>query len=191
MILDIFSQCVVGWLIADREDSQLARDLILSSSLVKQEIEPGRLTLHADRGPSMISAPVAALLVERGVDRSHNRPYTSSDNPFSEAQFKTLKYHCSYPDRFGSLEHARSYFSAFFPWYNTEHRHSSLALLTPADVHYGRASKILERRQQVLEGAFAGKSRRFKGQRPEAGAVPEGAWINPPKIGTAEADGDA
>lgn len=179
VILDIFSRCVVGWLVADRETSSLARELI-RATLEKQGISRDSLTIHADRGSSMVSKPVALLLSELGITKSHSRPYTSNDNPFSEAHFKTLKYHPSYPDRFGSLEDAQSYFGTLFRWYNVEHRHSGLALLTPADVHYGRAEAILARRSATLLDAFTSHPHRFKGRVPQPGALPEKVWINPP-----------
>lgn len=180
VILDLYSRLVVGWLVASRESSSLANELI-SQSYEKQGVDPGQLTLHADRGPSMRSKPVAYLLADLGVTKSHSRPYTSNDNPFSEAQFKTLKYHPSFPARFGSVEDCRAFCGTFITWYNTEHRHSSLSYLTPADVHYGRAATILEQREAVLRKAFESHSKRFKGQMPKAGSLPGATWINPPK----------
>ncbi len=129
----------------------------------------------------MTSKSVALLMSELGVGKSHSRPYTSNDNPYSEAQFKTLKYHSSFPERFGSLEDARAFSREFFDWYNTRHRHTQLALLAPADVHYGRATAILEQRQAVLKEAYSNRRSRFKNRLPRAGNLPEGAWINPPK----------
>ncbi len=180
VILDLYSRYVVGWMVAHRESGTLARRLI-AETVRKQGIDRGRLTVHADRGSSMTSKTVALLLADLGLRKSHSRPYTSSDNPFSEAQFKTLKYHASFPDRFGSLEDARGFCKSFFIWYNTEHRHSSLALLPPADVHYGRAEAILERRAVALREAFEANPHRFKGQAPRAGTLPEAVWINAPK----------
>ena len=180
VILDLFSRLAVGWTVQRRESSAIA-DTLISASYEKQGIEPGQLTLHADRGPSMRSKPVAFLLADLGVTKSHSRPYTSSDNPYSEAQFKTLKYHPSFPDRFGSLEDARTFARGFFGWYNTEHRHSSLSHLTPADVHYGRAAAILAQREEVLRAAFERHSNRFKGRMPKVGTLPSAAWINPPE----------
>jgi putative transposase len=180
VILDLFSRLAVGWTVQRRESSAIA-DTLISASYEKQGIEPGQLTLHADRGPSMRSKPVAFLLADLGVTKSHSRPYTSSDNPFSEAQFKTLKYHPSFPDRFGCLEDARGFGQGFFGWYNTEHRHSSLSYLTPADVHYGRGAAILAQREEVLRAAFERLSHRFKGRVPNAGSLPKGVWINPPE----------
>jgi putative transposase len=181
VILDLYSRLAVGWLVARRESSALAQRLI-AETLKKQHLDPGDVTLHADRGPSMTSKGLALMLADLGVTKSHSRPYTSNDNPFSEAQFKTLKYHRSFPARFGSLEDARSYGASFFTWYNTQHRHSSLALLTPADVHYGRAVQILEQRASVLRAAFEINPKRFKGRVPSPGTLPEAVWINPPDV---------
>ncbi len=180
LVLDVFSRCVVGWLIARREEAGLAKELI-RASLEKQGVEPGQLTIHADRGPSMTSKSVALLLSDLGISKSHSRPYTSNDNPFSESQFKTLKYHPSYPERFGSPQDARGFFGPLLRWYNTEHRHSQLALLTPADVHYGRGAAILTRRSATLLEAFSKHPDRFKGRVPKSGALPQAVWINPPK----------
>ena len=181
VILDLYSRLVVGWTVARRESSTLAQHLI-AETLRKQDLDPHQVTLHADRGPSMTAKALALMMADLGVTMSHNRPYTSNDNAFSEAQFKTLKYHHSFPARFGSLEDARTYAASFFTWYNTEHRHSSLALLTPADVHYGRAEQILERRAGVLRGAFDANPKRFKGRVPSPGTLPEAVWINPPEV---------
>ena len=180
VVLDIFSRYVVGWLAARREQADLAETLIRASH-EKQGIARGQLTLHADRGPSMTSKTVALLMSDLGVGKSHSRPYTSNDNPFSEAQFKTLKYHSSFPERFGSVQDANAFLAGFFSWYNTQHRHNGLALLTPADVHYGRAPALLEQRQEVLLEAFAAHPNRFKNRVPKAGSLPEAVWINPPK----------
>jgi len=180
VILDVFSRCLVGWLLARREESGLAQELI-RSSLEKQGIGRDQLTLHADRGSSMTSKSVALLLSNLGVGRSHSRPYKSNDNPFSESQFKTLKYHWSYPDRFGSPEDARAFFASLIAWYNNEHRHTHLALLAPAQVHYGRAEGLLARRAEALREAFANHPKRFKGRLPGPGSLPGKVWINPPK----------
>ena len=180
VILDLYSRYVVGWMVAHRESATLAKRLILET-LDKQGIGRGELTLHADRGPSPAAKSVALLLADLGVRKSHSRPYTSNDNPFSEAQFKTLKYHPSFPQRFGSLEDARAFCRVFIHWYNTEHRHSSLALLPPADVHYGRGPRLLEQRGEVLRRAFEATPERFKGRLPSPGKLPEAVWINPPK----------
>ena len=180
VILDLYSRYVVGGMVARRESSTLAKRLI-SETLVKQGIGRDELTLHADRGPSPASKSVALLLADLGVRKSHSRPHTSNDNPFSESQFRTLKYHSTFPDRFGSPEDARAFCRSFFRWYCTEHRHSSLALLTPADVHYGRAAQILEDRRAVLRAAYEANPQRFKGRLRRPGTLPEAVWINPPK----------
>ena len=180
VILDLYSRYVAGWMVASREKARLAERLI-TETLDKQGIGRDELTLHADRGPSPAAKSVALLLADLGVRKSHSRPHTSNDNPFSESQFKTLKYHPSFPERFGSLEDARGFCGSFISWYNNEHRHSSLALLTPADVHYGRADQILEQRAATLRTAFEANPQRFKGRVPSPGALPKAVWINPPK----------
>jgi putative transposase len=152
-ILDVFSRYSVGWLIAECESASLAQELIAATCL-RQDIQPGQLTIHADRGSSMTSKPVALLMADLGVTKTHSRPHVSNDNPFSEAQFKTLKYRPEYPERFGCQADARSWASGFFQWYNYEHHHSALGLLTPADVHFGRTEAMLDRRQQVLQVAY-------------------------------------
>ena len=179
VILDIFSRYVVGWMVADREAASLAKRLI-EDSCEKQEIEPGQLTLHADRGPSMKSKPVAHLLADLGATKSHSRPHVSNDKPFSEAQFKTLKYRPEFPERFGCIQDAKAFCRDFFHWYNNEHYHSGLNLLTPAMVHYGRAAEIIRRRQQVLDLAYARHPERFVNKRPELLGPPKEVWINPP-----------
>jgi len=178
-ILDIFSRYSVGWLIAERESANLAEELI-AATCVRQSIPPGQLTIHADRGSSMTSKPVALLMADLGVTKTHSRPHVSNDNPFSESQFKTLKYRPDYPERFGCQQDARTWATEFFHWYNYEHHHSALGLLTPADVHFGRAQTILDRRQQVLHAAYLKNTERFvKG--PSAPApLPPAVWINPP-----------
>ena len=179
VILDIFSRFVVGWMVAQREAATLARRLI-DDTLAKQHIVPGQLTLHADRGASMKSKPVAWLLADLGVTKSHSRPHTSDDNPFSEAQFKTLKYRPDFPERFGGLEDAQTFLRVFFPWYNHEHHHSALGLLTPAQVHYGQATAVLARRQAVLTTAHTAHPERFVRAAPRPQAPPTAVWINPP-----------
>ena len=179
VILDIFSRYVVGWMIAPHESAALAEHLI-SETCLKHRIQPGQLTLHADRGPSMRSKPVALLLADLGVTKTHSRPYVSNDNPFSEAQFKTLKYCPQFPERFGSMEDARAFGQVFFPWYNQQHRHSGLGLLTPAVVHFGQAATVRAQRQQVLAAAFAAHPERFVNGRPQPAALPTAVWINPP-----------
>lgn len=179
VILDVFSRCVVGWMIAYRETAELAKKL-MDHSCRKQNIPAGQLTIHADRGSSMTSRSVALLLSDLGVIKTHSRPHVSDDNPYSEAQFKTLKYRPDFPDRFGSIEDARRFCQSFFPWYNNEHHHSALGLLTPADVHCGRAAAIIARRQQVLDGAFQAHPERFPRKPPKHPALPPAVWINKP-----------
>ena len=179
VILDVFSRYVVGWMIASRESATLAKKLI-GETCVKQAITPEQLTLHADRGSSMKSKAVAFLLADLGVTKTHSRPHVSNDNPYSEAQFKTLKYRPEFPQRFGSLQDARAFCRSFFLWYNTVHRHSGIAFMAPHDVHYGRATQILETRAAALDAAFAAHPERFKGRRPIPQPLPQAVWINPP-----------
>ena len=179
VILDVFSRYVVGWMVATRESATLAKKLI-SESCAKQGIERRQLILHADRGSSMKSKAVALLLADLGVTKTHSRPHVSNDNPFSEAQFKTLKYRPEFPQRFGSLEDSRAFCRPFFRWYNTEHRHSGIAFMTPADVHYERSPQILEARSATLNAAFEAHPERFKGRRPCPKSPPKAVWINPP-----------
>ena len=180
VILDIFSRYVVGWLIAEREAASLARELI-ELSCTKQGIDKGQLTLHADRGSSMRSKPVALLLSDLGVTKTHSRPYTSNDNPYSEAQFKTLKYRPEFPARFGSLPDVRAFCRFFFHWYNHQHYHTGIGLMTPASVHYGLADALLSQRNQVLLAAFSAHPERFVNGPPVAPALPSAVWINKPQ----------
>ena len=180
VILDIFSRYVVGWMIAARESAQLAEALI-AETVAKQNIAPGTLTLHADRGTSMRSKPVAALLVDLGVAKSHSRPHVSDDNPFSEAQFKTLKYQPDFPERFNCIEEARAYCQQFFTWYNSDHRHSGIGYMTPEAVHHHLASVMFRQREVTLEAAFNANPKRFKGNAPRPPELPIAVWINPPK----------
>ena len=179
VILDIFSRYVVGWLLAEEEAGALAEQLI-AETCRKQGIQRDQLTLHADRGAPMTAQTVAQLLEELGVTKSHSRPHTSDDNPFSEAQFKTLKYRPDYPERFESLAHAHQWAMVFFDWYNNEHRHSSLGLMTPAAVHWGLDHQLTLQRQQVLQAAYAAHPERFVKGLPKPPQVPEAVWINPP-----------
>jgi len=187
VLLDISSRYVTGWLLAECEQATLAERLIADSS-AKQNIPAGQLTLHADQGTVMTSKPVAWLLADLGITRSHSRPHTSNDNPFSEAQFKTLKYRPDFPARFGSLEDARSFCRNFFPWYNTQHRHAGIGFFTPAAVHTGAAADHYSARQQVLTTAYAAHFERFVRQAPVPPPLPTGAWINPLTI-TPEQEG--
>jgi putative transposase len=180
VILDVFSRYVVGWMVAHRESSALAHRLIRETCR-RQGIEPGQLTLHADRGSSMTSKPVAFLLADLGVTKTHSRPHVSDDNPFSEAHFKTIKYRPDFPDRFGEIEDARGFFSDFFPWYNDEHHHVGLGMLTPADVHLDRLEQRIVDRQRVLDAAFAAHPERFPQGRPLAASPPREVWINKPR----------
>lgn len=179
VILDIFSRYVVGWMVAQRETAALAKRLI-AESCQKQAIDPQQLTLHADRGPSMTSKTVAQLLADLDVTQSHSRPSVSNDNPYSEAQFKTLKYRPEFPERFGAIEHAHQHCHGFFHWYNTAHRHSGIAFLTPETVHYGLAEATLEARAQTLQAAFDAHPERFKGRLPQPQPLPKAVWINKP-----------
>jgi putative transposase len=179
VILDIFSRYVVGWMLAPHESAALAERLI-AETCVKHGIQPGQLTLHADRGSSMRSKPVALLLADLAVTKTHSRPHVSNDNPFSEAQFKTLKYSPHFPERFGSLEDGRAFGQEFFRWYNHEHRHSGLGFLTPAVVHYGVAAAVREQRQHVLAAAYAAHPERWVKGRPHPADLPQAVWINPP-----------
>lgn len=183
VILDVFSRCVVGWMVAHRESAELARRLIRHACRAHR-IPSGQLTLHADRGSSMKSRPVALLLADLGVTKTHARPHVSNDNPYSEAQFKTLKYRPEFPDRFGSLEDARAFCQAFFHWYNHEHRHSGIAQFTPAVVHQGLIEPLLRARQATLDAAFRAHPKRFKGAPPVAQRPPNEVWINPPTPAT-------
>jgi putative transposase len=179
VILDVFSRYVVGWMVADREGKELARQFI-AETCGKQDIAPGQLTIHADRGSSMTSKPVAFMLADLGVTKTHSRPHVSDDNPFSESQFKTLKYRPEFPDRFGSMQHARSFCREFFPWYNTEHHHSGLGLLTPEVVHTQCAEQVRDLRQRTLDVAYAAHPERFVRKPPQPPALPTEVWINPP-----------
>ena len=209
VILDIFSRHVVGWLIAERESAELAEQLI-ADTVSRHDVKPGMLTLHADRGTSMqnnnrisatdppglvpmrrqrrngrvrlpaCGAVATALLVDLDVAKSHSRPYVSDDNPFSEAQFKTMKYRPEFPARFGCLADARAFCQDFFAWYNTQHRHSGIGYMTPHSVHYGTAQAIHITRQATLDGAFLAHPNRFKSKKPKPHSLPTAVWINPP-----------
>ena len=178
-ILDIFSRYVVGYMVATREQATLARQLV-ADSCAKQGIEPEQLILHADRGSAMTSKTLALLLADLGVGKSHSRPYTSDDNPFSEAQFKTMKYRPDYPDRFGSPQDARQWTHPFIHWYNNEHRHTSLGLMTPATVHYGLAADLTGQRQVTLQAAYEKNPERFVKGLPTPPKLQTAVWINPP-----------
>jgi putative transposase len=179
VILDLFSRYVVGWMVATRESAPLAERLI-EHTCAKQGIQPQQLTIHADRGAPMRSQLVALLFSDLGIDASYSRPRVSNDNPFSEAQFRTLKYRPEFPNRFGSREHARAICHDLFAWYNDAHHHSGLRYLIPADVHYGRATTILERRHHTRLAAYADHPERFVNGPPRAETLPTAVWINPP-----------
>jgi len=179
VILDVFSRYCVGWTVQRRENAELAKALI-GQAAEQQQIEPGQLTVHADRGSAMRSKPVAFLLADLGVLKTHSRPYTSTDNPYSEAQFKTLKYRPQFPHRFDSIEHARAFCRTFFDWYNHSHRHSGIGLMTPAAVHHGQAKELHAERQRVLTAAYAVTPERFVRRPPRPPALPTAAWINKP-----------
>jgi putative transposase len=180
VILDIFSRYVVGWLVAHQEQAALAERLI-ADTLAKQEIAAGALTIHADRGTSMTSKPVALLLADLGVTKTHSRPHTSNDTPFSEAQFKTLMYRPRFPERFPSIEEARSFCQDFFAWYNADHRHAGIGLMPPEAVHYGRASHLHAARADILRAAYLAHPERFVKGMPVPPPLPTAAWITPPE----------
>jgi putative transposase len=179
VILDVFSRYVTGWMVANCERAELAREFI-EDTCRKQQIEPGQLTIHADRGPSMTSKPVAFMLADLGVTKTHSRPHVSDDNPYSESQFHTLKYRPDFPDRFGSIQDSRVHLQQFFSWYNNAHRHSGIALLTPAMVHYGEAADVVQKRQVVLDAAYRAHPERFVHQPPQPLSLPKEVWINKP-----------
>jgi len=180
VVLDIFSRYVVGWMLARSENAELARRLI-RQTCATHGIEPGQLTIHSDRGAPMTSKALGQLLADLVVERSLSRPHTSNDNPFIESHFKTLKYGPGFPDRFnGGFDQARSHCQIFFPWYNDEHRHSGIEELTPAQVHFGRAPRVLEQRQQVLHAAYDRHPERFVHGLPTVAELPAAVWINPP-----------
>ena len=185
VIMDVFSRKVVGWMVADRESATLARKLIFETA-ERQGIEPGQLTIHADRGSAMKSQLVAQLMADLGITKTHSRPHVSNDNPFSEAQFKTLKTRPEFPDRFQSLDHARTICGCILDWYNREHHHSGLGLLTPNDVHYGLAEKRVAERAAVLREAYAAHPERFTRGMPRPAMPPKEVWINKPQIVTLE-----
>lgn len=179
-LIDVFSRYVVGWTLQYRESGEIATELI-RQAIEQQKIRPGHLTLHADRGGPMTSKPLAFLLADLGVTKTHNRPHTSNDNPYSEAHFKTLKYRPTFPAFFDSMEEARAFCREFFDWYNLEHRHSGIGLMTPAVVHFGRAPEVQARRALVLTEAYGRTPERFIRRPPQPPALPTAAWINKPE----------
>jgi putative transposase len=179
VVLDIFSRYVVAWCVAPSESGELAKELI-ADAVARQQVPPGQLTVHADRGSSMTSNPVVELLAFLGIGRTHSRPHVSNDNPFSEAQFKTLKYCPAFPERFGCIEDARVFCERFFAYYNHEHRHSGIGYHTPASVHYGTAAEVRAKRTETLDAAYAANPARFRHRRPHPPKLPTIAWINEP-----------
>jgi len=180
VIIDLFSRFNPGWLLAHEENGELAKQLI-TETCERQGVDPGTRTLHADRGPVPRGKTVKQLLLDLDVTRSFSRPRISNDNPFSEAEFRTLKYGPEYPNRFTGFDHAREFCQRFFPWYNDEHRHSGIAYFAPADVHYGRTTDLLAKRQAVMDDAYARNPNRFSGGAPRVPAPPKTVWINPPE----------
>ena len=187
VILDVFSRYVVGWMVAERDSATLAQRLI-AQTCERQGVERGQLTIHADRGAAMIAKSVALLLADLGVTKTHSRPHVSNDNPYSESQFKTLKYHPEFPERFGCVQDARRFLLDFFRWYNTMHHHSGLGWLTPSDVHYGHAPQRLSDRTLVLRQAFDTTPERFVRGVPTPPALPTAVWINRPKAQEASSE---
>jgi putative transposase len=183
VLIDIYSRYVPGWMLAHAENARLA-EALLADTAAKQHIIPGQLIIHADRGSPMTAKPVAFLLAELGVTKSHSRPHVSNDNPYSESQFRTMKYRPEFPDRFGSYQDAHAFCGRFFRWYNHEHRHSGIGFHTPADVHYGRAELVRARRAEVLSAAYAEHPERFVRTPPKPPALPTAVWINQPKEDT-------
>lgn len=179
VILDIFSRYVVGWMLAHREQAELASKLI-GETVEKQNVCEDALIIHSDRGPSMTSHSVSQLLISLGVTKSHSRPHVSNDNPFSESQFKTMKYQPNFPDRFGCYEDGLGHCRQFFSWYNNEHYHSGIGLVTPSSLHYGQAAQVVVSRQTTLETAYMIHPERFVHGRPKPPQLPQAVWINPP-----------
>jgi putative transposase len=180
VILDVFSRYVVGWLLADSESGKLAERLV-AEACEKENFDTNQLSLHADRGPAMKSKVLGNLLADLGITKTHSRPRVSNDNPFSESQFKTMKYRPEFPKRFGCIQDARTFCRGFFEWYNQRHHHSGLCFLTPAQVHQGQAEELLRARQATLDAAFARHPERFPKGRPLAPRLPGEVWINPPQ----------
>ena len=179
VILDVFSRYVTGWMVAHREVAELAKQFI-QEAIRKHPVPAGQLHIHADRGRVMTSKPVAFLMADLGVTKTHSRPYVSDDNPYSESQFRTLKYRPEFPDRFGCIQDSRVFCQQFFRWYNQEHRHSGIGLLTPAMVHFGEAPAVLARRQAVLDAAYQAHPDRFVRRPPKPLPLPSAVWINKP-----------
>ena len=179
VMIDVFSRYVTGWMVAERESAELAKHFI-EDTLQKHTIPPGQLTIHADRGKVMRSKPVAFLMADLGIAKTHSRPYVSNDNPYSESQFRTLKYRPGFPDRFGCIQDSRAFCQQFFTWYNDQHCHSGIALLTPSMVHFGQAPTVLTQRQLVLDAAYLAHPERFVRKAPTVQPLPGMVWINKP-----------
>lgn len=179
VILDVFSRYVTGWMVAHRESAELAKQFI-EETIRKHQVPAGQLNIHADRGRVMTSKPVAFLMADLGVTKTHSRPYVSDDNPYSESQFRTMKYRPEFPDRFGCIQDSRAFCQQFFQWYNQEHHHSGIALLTPAVVHFGEAQAVLAHRQAVLDAAYQAHPDRFVRKPPKPLPLPSEVWINRP-----------
>jgi putative transposase len=179
VVMDIYSRYVVAWCVATKEDAEIAKQLIFDACLT-HNVKPGELTIHADRGSSMTSKLVSQLLIDLDVTKTHSRPHVSNDNCYSEAQFKTLKYRPDFPDRFENEQLAKSFCEKFFDWYNTEHHHSGIAMLTPKTVHYGNAQQEIDRRQSVLDEQYRAHPQRFVRMPPRHPSLPTAVYINPP-----------
>ena len=179
VMLDIFSRFVVGWTLVARESKEVAKDF-LERTFRAHHIAPDQLTCHSDRGISMVAKSTVQLYADLSITSSFSRPRVSNDNPYSESAFKTLKYHPEMPERFGSVEDGRAFFAALFNWYNEHHRHTGIALLTPSDVHHGRAAAVITKRQSALDAAYEAHPERFVARRPTHPQLPSAVWINPP-----------
>lgn len=180
VVIDIYSRYVVGWMVASKEKAELGQELI-KTTYARQNVKKGQIAVHSDRGPAMIAKSWETLVTDLEINKTLSRPYVSDDNPFSESQFKTLKYCPEYPERFGCVEDARSFCQAFFDWYNNEHYHSGIGLMTPSVVHYGQADQVIAKRQEVLLEAYSKHPDRFVSKIPKPKAPPAEVWINPPK----------
>lgn len=179
VIIDVYSRCVVGWLVAEKESAALA-EMLIAETCYKHGIQRDQLTIHADRGAAMKSKAVSQLMADLSVHKTHSRPHVSNDNPYSESQFKTLKYHASFPKRFGFIEDTRKYLQKWFDWYNNEHKHSGIQMLSPMDVHMNRHHQILKKRRKVLAKAYAKNPKRFPGGMPTIPSLKREVWINKP-----------
>jgi putative transposase len=179
VILDLYSRYVVAWMVAEVQSYELAKDLI-NQAIEREQIAPDQLTIHSDRGATMMAKPLGFMLADLGILKSHSRPRCCNDNPFVESHFRTLKYRPQFPDRFGSISDTRQFCRTFFDWYHHQHRHSGLGWMSPESVHHGKAQGIRQQRQEVLDAIYAKKPERFVGKPPQAPKVPSKVWINPP-----------